>query len=112
MTPKLILVTACAVLLSACSESNNLLLGTVSTNLDSHRVVVTDCYRTEVPPPEHFVESGVRAWRYAPCRDAVIEIHGDKLNVNGAILWTHRPHRCHPRRPRRRLHSAPHLPTR
>jgi hypothetical protein len=75
--------TVCLLLLPACSESNNLLLGRVSTNLDTHRIVVTDCYRTEVPPPEKREEGSVRVWRFTPCRDAAIEIRGDKLTVNG-----------------------------
>lgn len=82
MPLKFPLIAAC-LLLSACSDSNNLLLGTVSANLDSHHIVVTDCYRTEVPQPERFIAGGLPSWRFVPCRDAAIEIRGDKLTVNG-----------------------------
>lgn len=69
--------------LSACSDSNNLLLGTVSAQVEGHRIVVTDCYRTEVPPPQRFDVAGAKIWRYTPCRDVAIEIQDDKLVVNG-----------------------------
>jgi hypothetical protein len=78
-----IVLFAAGLLLAACSDSNNLLLGTVSATLDAHRIVVTDCYRTEVPPPEKLNEAGVAIWRFTPCRDAAIEIRGNKLTVNG-----------------------------
>ena len=69
---------------AACSKSNNLLLGRVQANVGSHLVVVTDCYRTSVPPPERKVEAnGQTTYRFAPCRDAEIVINGDQLTVNG-----------------------------
>jgi hypothetical protein len=67
-------------LLAGCSPSNNLLLGRVGSTVGDHKVVVTDCYRTRVPPPEQ-VSAGV--YHYAPCRDAEIWIRGDELEVNG-----------------------------
>ena len=67
-------------LLSACSRSNNLALGRVEATVGSHRVVVTDCYRTSVPPPQK-VEDAV--YRFTPCRDADVLIRGDELLVNG-----------------------------
>ena len=71
---------AAALLYSGCSRSNNLVLGRVEARVGSHRVVVTDCYRTSVPPPEK-VEDAV--YRFTPCRDADVLIRGDELVVNG-----------------------------
>ena len=67
-------------LLSACSRSNNLLLGRVQAQVGSHTVVVTDCYRTSVPPPQRL---GDAVYRFMPCRDADVLIRGDDLLVNG-----------------------------
>ena len=66
-------------LLCACSRSNNLALGRVQATVGGHTVVVTDCYRTSVDPPQK-VEGG---FRFTPCRDADILIRGDELVVNG-----------------------------
>ena len=66
-------------LLSACSRSNNLLLGRVQAQVGSHTVVVTDCYRTSVPPPQKLGA----VYRFTPCRDADVLIRGDELLVNG-----------------------------
>ena len=75
---------AALALLYGCSRSNNLLLGQVEAEVGSHRVVVTDCYRTSVPPPERLADEGERAvYRFAPCRDAVVLIRGEELLVNG-----------------------------
>ncbi len=81
--PSTLLALILCLLLTACSGSNNLLLGTVSADLDAHHIVVTDCYRTEVPPAQKAYDAGVPIWQFTPCRDAAIEIHGDKLTVNG-----------------------------
>ena len=71
-------------LLSACSRSNNLLLGRVQAQVGSHTVVVTDCYRTSVPPPQRVPDAAGRAvYRFMPCRDADVLIRGDELLVNG-----------------------------
>jgi hypothetical protein len=71
-------------LLSACSRSNNLLLGRVQAEVGSHTVVVTDCYRTSVPPPQRLPDAAGRAvYRFMPCRDADVLIRGDELLVNG-----------------------------
>ena len=67
-------------LLSACSRSNNLLLGRVQAQVGSHAVVVTDCYRTSVPPPQRLPDA---VYRFTPCRDADVLIRGDELLVNG-----------------------------
>ena len=66
--------------LAGCSKSNNLLLGRVQTNVGSHSVVVTDCYRTSAPGPEKTADG---AYHYMPCRDADIWIRHEELTVNG-----------------------------
>jgi hypothetical protein len=66
--------------LSGCSDSNNLLLGRVEATVDNHKIVVTDCYRTEVPPPRKIDET---TWEFMPCRDAAVTIHSGKVTVNG-----------------------------
>ena len=73
-----LLITGCA-----CSSSNNLLMGHVEAQVGSHRVAVTDCYRTEVPSPERLAGTGFHeAYRFMPCRDAVVEIKDEILRVN------------------------------
>jgi len=67
-----------------CSKSNNLFLGRVESKLGSHVVIVTDCYRTSVPPPETLrSESGRPSYRFKPCLDADVRIEDDQLTVNG-----------------------------
>jgi hypothetical protein len=69
---------------SACSHSNNLLLGEVEAQVGSHTVRVTDCYRTSVPPPERLANvGGQEAYRFMPCRDADVQIRAGELTVNG-----------------------------
>jgi hypothetical protein len=75
---------AAAVLFSACSQSNNLLLGRVEATVGSHTVVVTDCYRSRAPQPRKLADEGGKAvYQYMPCRDADVWIRGDELTVNG-----------------------------
>ena len=74
------LCIAAALLSSACSRSNNLLLGRVETSIATHNIVVTDCYRTGVPPPKQIDPA---TWQFTPCRDADIQIRNEKLQVNG-----------------------------
>src|SRR5262249_28659148 len=70
--------------ITACSRKNNLLLGRVEATVGGHTVVVTDCYRTKVPEPQHLADqAGQAVWRYTPCRDADIWIRGEQLTVNG-----------------------------
>ena len=77
-------VLAAMVVLAGCSRSNNLLLGRVESEVGSHKVVVTDGYRTSVPPPQKLEDAGGRAvYRFMPCRDADVLIRGDELLVNG-----------------------------
>jgi hypothetical protein len=66
-------------LVAGCSRSNNLLLGRVEATVAGHPVVVTDCYRTSVPPPR--AEAG--GARFTPCRDADVLIRAEQLTVNG-----------------------------
>jgi hypothetical protein len=72
-----------AALSVACSHSNNLLAGRVEAMVGSHTVVVTDCYRTSVPPPRQIEDAGRPAWRFTPCKDADVLIRGEELVVNG-----------------------------
>jgi hypothetical protein len=69
-----------SLLFSACSSSNNVLLGRVEATVGNHDVVVTDCYRTSVPAPE---KTGTTDYRWAPCKDANVVIREDELIVNG-----------------------------
>jgi hypothetical protein len=55
------------------------LLGRVEERVGAHTVVVTDCYRTSVAPPERMEDS---TYRFTPCRDADVLIRGDELFVN------------------------------
>lgn len=77
-------VAFAAVFITACSKSNNLLLGRVEAKLGTHLVVVTDCYRTSVPPPQVLKDpaDGSMVYRFKPCVDADIVIHDEQLTVN------------------------------
>jgi hypothetical protein len=75
-----IVVCAAALLVAGCSRRNNLLMGRVEAGVGTHRVVVTDCYRTSVPDPE---QVDTTAAHYMPCRDADVWIRGEELTVNG-----------------------------
>ena len=66
-----------------CSRSNNLLMGEVRARAGSHMVVVTDCYRTSVPPPVTETDGGQQVYRFKPCVDADVLIRGEQLIVNG-----------------------------
>ena len=84
MTMRLLLPIAAASILCSCSRENNLLLGEVESQVGTHTVRVTDCYRTSVPPPERLAdENGKPSWRYMPCKDADVQIRGGVLTVNG-----------------------------
>jgi hypothetical protein len=80
----MILVSLIAIA-TTCSRSNNLLEGRVQTQVGDHVVVVTDCYRTSVPSSEQLdnTPDGQPTYRFAPCRDAVVELRGAELVVNG-----------------------------
>jgi hypothetical protein len=77
-------------LAAGCGRGNNLWLGRVEAVVDGHPVVVTDCYRSSVPEPERLTPGpvGESAYRFAPCRDAVILIRGAHLQVNGREYGT------------------------
>ena len=70
-----------AAALAAC-RSNNLLLGREAT-VGGHTVVVTDCYRTSVPPPEQSAGIDETVYHFKPCRDAEVTIRSERLTVNG-----------------------------
>ena len=72
-------------LLSGCRPVVGALFGLVSTRINQHRVVVTDCHRLDAPGPEQVgsAEDGSPAYRFAPCGEAEILIVGDQLSVNG-----------------------------
>ena len=81
---RLCLYIVLAVVLSACSRSNNLFLGEVQAQVGQHTVRVTDCYRPSVPPPERLSDvNGQPAYHFMPCRDADIRIQAGELTVNG-----------------------------
>ena len=90
-----LIALACAAwVFPACSRSNNLLFGRVETTVGGHPVIVTDCYRTSVAPPVMLTDATgkVAGYRFAPCRDAVIELRsGDDLVVNGVAYGRVRP---------------------
>lgn len=48
----LLIVLCVAVLFGACNKSNNILLGRVEEKVGSHIVIVTDCYKTSIPPAQ------------------------------------------------------------
>jgi hypothetical protein len=75
-------------LLTSCSRSNNLFLGRVEATVGTHRVVVTDCYRTSVSPPVKLESTG---YRFTPCRDADVVIRNEDLVVNGQAYGHLRP---------------------
>lgn len=81
-----LLAFSCTALLTsaACSADNNLLFGQVEATVGTHPVVVTDCYRTSVPPPYN---SG-NIYHFTPCRDADVWIDNEALSVNGRAYGT------------------------
>ena len=76
----LLALLAALLALAACSSSNNLLLGRVEVRAGGHTIVVTDCYRTSVPPPETLAGGDLH---FKPCKDADIWIRSGVLSVNG-----------------------------
>ena len=83
-SPIAITLASLLTLISSCSKSNNLLLGRVEAKLGTHVVVVTDCYRTSVPPAQSLPDSsdGSTIYRFKPCADADIVIRNEQLTVN------------------------------
>ena len=80
----LLIVLSVAILFGACNKSNNILLGRVEEKVGSHIVIVTDCYKTSVPPPQFLKSASDKPfYRFAPCLDADVVIDGDQLIVNG-----------------------------
>ena len=82
-TPCIIALCGAAMLCPACSRSNNVFLGRVEATVGGHEVVVTDCYRTSVPPPGSSEGPGGPEYRFTPCRDADVVIRREELTVNG-----------------------------
>lgn len=70
--------------LPACSKSNNVLLGRVEAKVGEHIVIVADCYKTSVPPPQLLKGDDAKPFfRFAPCLDADVVFNDDQLIVNG-----------------------------
>lgn len=67
--------------LAACSRDNNVLMGRVEVDIAGHRVAVADCYRFFGTPVAQRI--GAASYRYAPCKDSMVEIQGNELFVNG-----------------------------
>jgi hypothetical protein len=84
------MLVACIVMQLSCSRSNNVLLGRVESTVAGHRIEVTDCYRTSVPPPRQLPDlpDGKKVYEFMPCRDADVLIRGDELIVNGTSYGT------------------------
>jgi hypothetical protein len=81
LVPALLLL---ALSFGACTKSNNILLGRVEEKVGSHVVIVTDCYKTSVPPPQLLKSASDKPfYRFTPCLDADVLIDGDQLIVNG-----------------------------
>ncbi len=79
------IIAALCVAASACGRENNLLEGRVEAKVGTHAVVVTDCYRTSVPPPQKIEDKSngrAEAYRFTPCRDADVLIRDGELVVN------------------------------
>jgi len=71
--------------LAAC----DLIEGRVESEVAGHHVIVTDCYRSSPPPPERLAdEAGQPVHRYAPCKDAIVMLRGEALEVNGTAYGT------------------------
>ncbi len=71
-----------ALLATACTRENNVLLGRVESAAGTHTVVVTDCYRTSAPAPD---QVGDTDYHYMPCKDADVWIKAEELTVNGKL---------------------------
>src|SRR3954465_8871283 len=80
MRIRIFVLCGAALFFAACSQQNNLLMGRVEASAGTHRVVVTDCYRTSAPGPET-LQGG--EYHYMPCKDADVWIRGEELTVNG-----------------------------
>jgi hypothetical protein len=80
-------VLGISLLATACSQSNNLLMGEVQATVGTHAVTVTDCYRLSVTPPQRSKEG----YNFTPCRDAAVSIRNELLTVNGQPYERLRP---------------------
>ncbi|MCX6134530.1 MAG: hypothetical protein NTU47_12010 [Ignavibacteriales bacterium] len=78
------IVFCVAIQFGACNKSNNILLGRVEEKLGSHVIIVTDCFKTSVPPALLLKSASDKPfYRFTPCLDADVVIDGDVLIVNG-----------------------------
>lgn len=83
------IVFCVAIQFGACNKSNNVLLGRVEEKLGTHVVIVTDCYKTTVPPAQLLKSASDKPfYRFTPCLDADVLIDGDQLIVNGRSYGT------------------------
>jgi hypothetical protein len=83
-TTATILFTLLALSFGGCSKSNNILLGRVEEKVGSHIVIVTDCFKTSVPPPQLLKSASDKPfYRFTPCLDADVVFDGGQLIVNG-----------------------------
>lgn len=91
MTRKKALLSAlCCIVLAlacTCTRSNNLFLGEVRATAGTHPIVVTDCYRFRVDPPQVTADG----FRYTPCRDADVAIRNEEAFVNGKFYGRLKP---------------------
>lgn len=80
-------VNSCLVftLFPACNSSQqNALLGKQQATVGGHTIVVNDCYRTDKAQAEIVIDDkGATVFRFAPCKDSVIEIRNQQLTING-----------------------------
>jgi hypothetical protein len=82
----LLIVLCVAILFGAGNKSNNILLGRIEEKVASHIVIVTDCYKTSVPPAQLLKSASDKPfYRFTPCLDANVVIDGDQLMVNGKL---------------------------
>ena len=54
-------------------------------------MIVTDCYRTTIAPPEKVGGPSDQSYRFMPCRDADVLIRNDELIVNGSSYGLLKP---------------------
>ena len=78
--------------IGACSKSNNILLGRVEEKVGTHIVIVTDCFKTSVPPPQLLLSANDKPfYRFTPCLDADVVFDGDQLIVNARSYGAIKP---------------------
>jgi hypothetical protein len=73
----------CCLLLAGCGESNNPFTGQVSADMGKHHVIVEGCTVWGLPKVEDLPGGGQR---FAPCKNSVVVIQGERVMVNGNDL--------------------------